>query len=209
METLLQILQTHALLLAALLGPAVRVAGHWLPEEPLMIAMGALASHSSRPEAALLLCLLWASHAVTDYAVYLIGRRIAPHLARWPKAERRVMAVVDRIGTSPWALAALVPIRVLPLGRGAWLAGFGVAGVRRTSFAVADAVAVAAHVLVWCGLGWWLGSQAAVAVSVAWPATLWIMVAACSATAGVVVWRWVTRRWVGAFALARSRQPLA
>ena len=86
-------------------------------------------------------------------------------------------------------MAALVPARVLPLGRGAWFAGFGVAGVRWLTFAMVDGFAVAVFLLVWCGLGWWLGARAEVILPLARPVGLWLLLAVVARVAAVLGWR--------------------
>jgi membrane protein DedA with SNARE-associated domain len=189
MDSVLQVLEAHGILLAVLLPPAIRLAGHWLPEEPLMVAMGMLAARSEPQRATLILLLLWLSHALTDNAMYSLGRIVPARLGRWPNLESRVRATAGRVNGSPWALAALVPVRVLPLGRGAWLMGFGLAGVPRLRFIPADGLAVAVHLLVWCGLGWWLGSRAGDLVEVLKPAAGWALLAAAAAVAAVWGWR--------------------
>lgn len=188
-DGVLHALEAHGILLAVLLPPAIRVAGHWLPEEPLMVAMGMLAARNEPQRAALILALLWTSHAFTDNALYTIGRLLPARLGRWPILETRVQAVAARVKGSRWALAALVPARVLPLGRGAWLMGFGVAEIPRLRFVPADGLAVAVHLAVWCGLGWWLGSRAGDVVGVLKPAAAWGLLAAVAAVAGVLAWR--------------------
>jgi membrane protein DedA with SNARE-associated domain len=189
MEAMVQALRAHALLLALVLPPAIRLVGHWLPEEPLMVAMGILAQRSKRPEAAAILGLLWLSNAATDHVVFGLGRVLAPRLGRWPRVERRLRPALERAARSRWTLAAFVPARVLPLGRGAWLAGFGVAGVPISRFAPVDVVAVAAHLVVWCGLGWWLGANATDVVAVAGPAAAWAVLAAVAGAGAVMAWR--------------------
>ena len=182
-------IQAHALLLAVLLPPAIRLVGHWLPEEPLMVAMGVLAARSGPERAATILALLWLSHAASDHAVFSLGRALSSRMERWPRVARRVRPVADRIARSRWALAALVPVRALPLARGAWLLGFGAAGVRRSSFAAADGAGVTANLLLWCGLGWWLGARVDVLLPVARPAAMWLLVAVAAAAAAVAAWR--------------------
>jgi len=194
MDGLLESAQAHAVLLAVLLPVAFRVAGHWVPEEPLMVLLGALAARAGGPEAALILGLLWLGHLVTDQAVFTAGRAVAPRLARWPAVERRVAAVAGRVAASPWSLAAFVPARVLPLGRGAWLLGLGVAGVPPGRFLVVDAAALVLHVAAWCGLGWWLGPRLAGVPELAGAAALWALAAAACAGLAVLA----RRRLVGA-----------
>jgi membrane protein DedA with SNARE-associated domain len=189
MMELVHTLQAHALLLAILLPPAIRLAGHWLPEEPLMVAMGILATRGTSEQAVAIFAALWASHAATDNAVFCLGRIIAPHLERWPRIARRVRPVAARVATSRWMLAALIPARVLPLGRGAWLAGFGMAGVRWLTFAAVDALAVAVFLFVWCGLGWWVGPRIGAFLPVAKPAGLWLLLAVVASAAAVLAWR--------------------
>ncbi len=181
-------LQAHDLVLALVLPVALRFTGHWLPEEPLMVAMGMVAARDAPAHAAALLALLWMSHVVTDFAVYSLGRVAAPRLDRWPRIARRVRPMAERIAGSRWALAALIPVRVFPVGRGAWLMGFGMAGVSRPRFAAADAVAVAVFLLVWCGLGWWVGPRAMPIIEAMKPATFWLLAGAGVTVGGVLAW---------------------
>jgi len=199
MTDLLHALQAHALLLAAVLPVAIRLVGHWLPEEPLMVAMGILAAHSTPARAALLLGILWASHTATDYALYSLGRFVAPRLERWPRVARVVEPVTRRLAGSRWALAALIPVRILPLGRGAWLLGYGVAGVPKASFAALDAVAVAAFLIVWCGLGWFVGARGGHILTWVGPVALWAGGALLAVGLGLTAWR-----RLGAHAHSRS-----
>jgi len=150
-------MEPHALLLALGLPPVIRVVGHWLPEELFMVAMGVLAARAESPAAAatLLLAVL-CSHMAADHTVYRVGCWLRSRLDRFPRIAPRLRRVTDWIARSPAALLGLVPARVFPLGRGAWLAGCGVAGVRWRTFAAVDLLALTAHVAFWCGLGWWL-----------------------------------------------------
>jgi membrane protein DedA with SNARE-associated domain len=110
---------------------------------------------------------------------------------RWPTRagrspiERRLAGVAARLDESPAALAALVPARVLPCGRAAWLAAAGIARVRWHRFLAWDVVAVTAHVVVWSGLGWWLAGDLALLESTA-AAGGWIGVAMIVAAATAV-----------------------
>ncbi len=174
MAGLVHALQAHALLLAVVLPVMIRLVGHWLPEEPLMVAMGAVAAQSAPARAALLLVTLWASHTATDYAVFSLGRLMAPRLDRWPRVARKVRPVADRVARSRWTLAALIPVRVFPVGRGAWLFGYGLAGVRGVAFVVVDAAAVALFLLMWCGLGWLAGPWVGLRFSLSRPMALWL-----------------------------------
>lgn len=193
MDEVLRLAQAHVLLLALLLPIAFRIAGHWIPEEPLMVLVGVLAARAGGAEAAAILFLMWAGHFITDQVVFALGRTVAPRLARWPRVERRIAAVAERVADSAWALAAFVPARVLPLGRGIWLLGLGVAAVPRARFVLVDALALALHVGVWCGLGWWLGPHLDEVPQLARTAALWVLVAAV-AVAVVIMLR---RRMLG------------
>ena len=116
-------LEPHALLLALALPPVIRIVGHWIPEEIFMVAIGVLAARSiSTREAALIFGAVTLSHFTTDQVVYLAGRWLRPRLDRFPRIATRLGAVTRRLTNSPGALIGLVPARVLPLGRGAWLA---------------------------------------------------------------------------------------
>jgi len=153
-------IEPNALLLALALPPVIRVVGHAIPEELFMVAMGVLAARSGSPaDAALLLAAAGLSHLVTDQVVYLAGRWLRPRLGRFPKIRSRLEIVTARIEESPAAMAGFIPARVLPLGRGAWLAGCGVARVPWPRFLAWDVAALSAHLVVWSGLGWWLAGD--------------------------------------------------
>jgi membrane protein DedA with SNARE-associated domain len=162
LASLLAWLEPRALLLALALPPVIRVVGHWIPEELFMVALGVLAARSdSAMAAAVLLAAVTLSHFVTDQLTYVAGMAIAPHLRRYPRIRRRLEQVTDRLVASPIALFGLIPARVLPIGRGAWLAGCGVVRVPWQRFAVVDLLALIAHLATWSGLGWWLSGDLA------------------------------------------------
>jgi membrane protein DedA with SNARE-associated domain len=153
-------IEPHAILLALLLPPVIRVVGHWLPEEVFMVAIGVLAARSpSAQGAAAILGAATLSHFVTDQIVYLGGRWLRPRLDRFPRIESRLRTVTDRLAGSPGALLGLVPARVLPLGRGAWLAACGAVRIPWPRFAAVDLAALLVHLSVWSGLGWWLSGD--------------------------------------------------
>ncbi len=159
-----------------------------------MVAMGVIAAHSeSAPWASLLLTVVLASHLATDHLVYLGGRWLHPRLNRFPRARRRLAGVTDRLATSPAALLGLIPARVLPMGRGAWLAGCGVVGIPWPRFALADLAALTAHLVVWCGLGWWLAGDLARLEATAQSSrvvAMWAAVAAAALVLAWIGWRW-------------------
>ncbi len=193
LQAALDWLQPNALLFALILPPVIRMVGHWLPEELFMIAMGVLASRADSPgAAAALLGAVLASHFVTDQVVYLGGRWLRPRLDRFPRVGHRLRQVTRRLADSRGALLGLIPARVLPLGRGAWLAGAGVVGVPWPRFATVDVAALVAHLLLWCGLGWWLAGdllRLAVSVEVVKVGALWTVAAMASALLVVALWR--------------------
>jgi membrane protein DedA with SNARE-associated domain len=153
-------LEPHALLLAVALPPVIRIVGHLVPEELFMVATGVLAARSGTAgEAASLLIAVTLSHIATDHCVYLAGRWLRPRLWRFPRVQRRLQRVTRRLSSSPAALLGLIPARVLPLGRGAWLASCGVVGVSWRRFLLADVSALTVHLTLWSGLGWWLGGD--------------------------------------------------
>jgi membrane protein DedA with SNARE-associated domain len=157
---LITTLAPHAILLALALPPVIRIVGHWIPEELFMVAIGVLAASSpSAGTSAMILGAVLLSHFVTDQAVYLGGRWLRPRLGRFPRIERSLAAVTDRLSSNPTALLGLVPARVLPLGRGAWLAGCGVVRIPWPRFAVIDAAALVIHLSVWSGLGWFFAGD--------------------------------------------------
>jgi len=205
---LLAWLGPRALLLALVLPPVIRIVGHWIPEELFMVALGVLAARADSPvDAVVLLTTVTASHFVTDQATYLVGMVVAPHLRRYPRIAQRLQLVTDRLQTSPAALLGLVPARVLPIGRGAWLAGCGVVRVSWRRFAAVDLLALIAHLATWSGLGWWLsGDLSRLAAST----ERWKVTAAWSGTALIavitltVLWRG-RERWQPATARAVRR----
>ena len=155
-------LEPHALLLALVLPPVIRAVGHAIPEELFMVAVGVLAARAGSPyQAAVLLAAAGLSHLVTDQSLYLAGRWLRPRLARFPRIATQLDSVTSRLTGSPAAMAGFVPARVLPLGRGAWIAGCGVARVSWPRFLVWDLIALSVHVLAWSGLGWWLAGDLA------------------------------------------------
>jgi membrane protein DedA with SNARE-associated domain len=186
-------IEPHAILLALLLPPLIRVVGHWIPEELFMVAIGVLAARS--PSAGTATAILGAallSHFLTDQIVYLGGRWLRPRLERFPRIEARLAAVTNRLADSPSALFGLVPARVLPLGRGAWLAACGVVRIPWPRFASVDLAALAIHVAAWSGLGWWLGgdlARVAASADAGKVAGMWIAVALVTAVTAVILWR--------------------
>lgn len=191
-------IEPHGLLLALALPTVIRAVGHFIPEELFMVAVGVLAARTGSPaEAMKLLAAAGLGHLITDQMVYLAGRWLQPCLGRFPAIRDRLQSVTERLNESPSAMAGFVPARVLPLGRAAWLAGCGVAGVRWRRFMAWDVAALTVHVAVWCGLGWWLSGDLARLEATAASGKLlgvWLVVALISAmTATVVVRR--RHRW--------------
>ena len=188
-------LEPHALILAVLLPPVIRMVGHWLPEELFMIAMGVLAARSDSPRYAVtLLGLVVASHFVCDQVVYLGGRWLRPRLGRFPRIQSRLEKVTSRLDASPCALYSLIPARVFPLGRAAWLAGCGVVGVRWPRFALIDLLALLAHLATWSGLGWWIADdlgRIVLSAEVGRTLAVWTIVSLIAAVGAVGLWR----RW--------------
>ena len=186
-------LEPHALLLALVLPPVIRVVGHWIPEELFMVAMGVLAARSgSANTAALILVIVLTSHFLTDQVVYLAGRWLRPRISRFPRIESRIRIVTDRLMASPLALMGLVPARVLRLGRGGWLAACGVVRVPWTRFAAVDLAALVVHLAVWSGLGWWFAGdlqKLTASVDTGRLAGTWLAVALIIAISAVTVWK--------------------
>ncbi len=136
---LLAWIEPRALLLALALPPLIRVVGHWIPEELFMVAMGVLAARSgSLEQAVVLLGAVTLSHFMTDQITYLLGCWLKTRVGRFPWIAKRLESVTFRLAGSPGALWGLVPARVLPLGRGAWLAGCGMVGIAWKRFAAVD-----------------------------------------------------------------------
>jgi membrane protein DedA with SNARE-associated domain len=186
-------IEPHAILLALFLPPLIRLVGHWIPEEVFMVAIGVLAARS--PSAGAATAILGAallSHFLTDQIVYLGGRWLRPRLERFPRIEARLAAVTIRLADSPSALIGLVPARVLPLGRGAWLAACGVVRISWPRFASVDLAALVVHVAVWSGLGWWLAgdlARLATSADAGKIVGMWIAVALITAVSAVFLWR--------------------
>jgi len=186
-------LTPHALLLALALPPVIRIVGHWIPEELFMVAMGVLAARCESPQqAALILGAVVLSHFATDQMVYLGGRWLRPRLGRFPRIESRLAVVTDRLATSPGSLVGLVPARVLPLGRGAWLAACGVVRIPWPRFAAVDLAALLLHLGVWSGLGWWFAGdlqRLAASAESGRIAGVWTAIAFVTAVTAVLLWR--------------------
>jgi membrane protein DedA with SNARE-associated domain len=186
-------IEPHATLLALLLPPVIRIVGHWIPEELFMVTMGVLAARSpSAGGAATIFGAVLLSHFVTDQIVCLGGRWIRPRLERFPRVEARLASVTDRLTDSPGALLGLVPARVLPLGRGAWLAACGVVRIPWVRFAAVDLAALVVHLCVWSGLGWWLAGdlgRLAASADAGRIAGLWLAAALITTVTAVILWR--------------------
>jgi len=156
----ISVIQSNAVWLVLVAPVIIRIVGHWLPEEVYMMAVGVLAARAGSPrEAALLLGAAFTGHLVTDQVVYLGGVWLRPRLARFPRIAVRLEAITDRLERSRGALMAFIPGRVLPLGRGGWLAACGLSGIRWPRFFAVDLVALITHVSLWCGLGWWMAQD--------------------------------------------------
>jgi membrane protein DedA with SNARE-associated domain len=183
----------HALILALALPPVIRIVGHWIPEELFMVAMGVLAARSETPQAAaLILGAVMLSHFATDQIVYLGGRWLRPRLGRFPRIETRLAAATDRLTGSPGALLGLIPARVLPLGRGAWLAACGVVRTPWPHFAAVDLTALLIHLGAWSGLGWWLAGdlrRLAASAETGRIAGVWMAITLVTAATAVILWR--------------------
>ena len=186
-------IEPHAILLALLLPPLIRVVGHWIPEELFMVTVGVLAARSpSGATATSILGAVLVSHFLTDQIVYLGGRWLRPRLERFPRIEARLATVTDRLTDSPAALLGLVPARVLPLGRGAWLAACGVVRIPWVRFAAVDLAALVLHLAVWSGLGWWLAGdlgRLAASVDAGRVAGVWLAAGLVTAITIVILWR--------------------
>jgi membrane protein DedA with SNARE-associated domain len=190
---LLSWLEPRAVLVALALPPVIRVVGHWIPEELFMIAMGVLAFRAESPaQAVLILSAVVASHFLADQVVFRLGVWVRPRLQRFPRVSRRLSSVTSRLTASPAALFALVPARVFPLGRGAWLAGCGVVGVPWLRFAAVDLLALLCHLTFWSGMGWWLAGDLGllqVSAEVGKTGAVWVSITLISTILAVILWR--------------------
>ncbi|MCD4748734.1 MAG: hypothetical protein K8R59_05100 [Thermoanaerobaculales bacterium] len=191
-DLLLQ-LEPHAILLALALPPVIRIVGHWIPEEVFMVSIGVLAARSgSLGGGMLLLAAVFLSHFVTDLTTYSIGCWLQPRVARFPKIASRLAVVTSRLGGSPRALLGLIPARVLPMGRGAWLIGCGVVAIPLKRFVAVDLMALCVHLATWSGLGWWLShdlSRLEFSAGVGKVAALWLAVGLVAIIGVVITWR--------------------
>lgn len=158
-----------------------------------MVAIGVLAARSESPRtAALILGAVTLSHFATDQSLYLGGRWLRPRLGRFPRIEMRLAAVTGRLSGSPGALLGLVPARVLPLGRGAWLTGCGVVRVPWPHFAAVDFAALLIHLGVWSGLGWWFAGdlqRLTHSTETGRIVGMWMAIALVTAVTAVILWR--------------------
>jgi len=182
-------IEPHALVLVFVLPLVIRIVGHWLPEELFMVAVGVLAARRSPTEAAALLGAMWAGQFLTDQAVFTVGRILGRRLERWHRIRPRIEPVLVRLKETPAALWGLVPARVLPLGRGAWLLATGAVGISRARFLVVDTVALILHTVLWSGLGWLAQDHAAAATEVGMAASFWLAVALILSVISVTAWR--------------------
>lgn len=186
-------LAPHALVLALALPPVIRCVGHLVPEELFMISMGVLAARApSAGQAATLLGAVLLSQLLTDQTVYLVGCWLRPRLQRFPAIASRLERVTARLASSPAALLGLIPGRVLPLGRAAWLAGAGVVAIPWPRFALVDLLALVTHVAVWSGMGWWLAGdllRLQTSAELGRVLGLWLAAALVGAIIAVLVWR--------------------
>lgn len=190
---LLARLDSSALLLALVLPPIIRVVGHLIPEELFMVAMGVAASRADSPsKAALLLIAVVASHFIADQGIYGVGVWLRPRLQRFARIRARLEVVTARLESSPHGLLALIPGRVFPIGRGAWLASCGVVGVPWSRFAAVDLLALLAHLVLWSGLGWWLADDIGrleASAALVGTSGVWIITAAAATVFVVLLWR--------------------
>lgn len=158
-----------------------------------MVAIGVLAARSpSANTAASILGAALLSHFLTDQVVYLLGRWLRPRLGRFPRIEKRLTAVTDRLVENPAALFGLVPARVLPLGRGAWLAACGVVRIAWPRFAAMDLAALVVHISLWSGLGWWLAgdiARLAASAEAGRFAGVWLASALMVVITAAILWR--------------------
>jgi membrane protein DedA with SNARE-associated domain len=158
-----------------------------------MVSMGVLAARSpTAGTAGLILGGVVLSQFVTDQVVYLGGRWLRPRLGRFPRIEARLASVTNRLTETPGAILGLVPARVLPLGRGAWLAACGVVRVGWMRFALIDLAALIVHLVVWSGLGWWFAGdlgRLAVSADAGRVAGVWLAAALLTVISAVVLWR--------------------
>jgi len=204
-------LEPHALLLALALPPVIRIVGHWIPEELFMVALGVLAARAdSAGGAATILGAVVISHFASDQLVYLAGRWLRPRLGRFPRIETSLGAATKRLSESPSALIGLIPARVLPLGRGAWLAACGVVRVPWLRFAPVDLAALAIHTIVWCGMGWWFAGdldRLSGSVENGKFVGTWLAVALIISISAVTLWRVRENRLARAVGVTKRPHP--
>lgn len=187
-------MEPRVLILALGCPPIIRIVGHWLPEELFMISIGVLAARADSPmAAATILAAVFVGHFVTDQAAYSVGRwALSPRLQRFPRIRRPIEGVATRLNASPAAILGFVPARILPLGRGAWLIGCGVVRIKWFRFLAVDVLALAGHVALWCGLGWWLAADLArlqVSAELGRTYGFWLGAVLASVIAAFLLWR--------------------
>lgn len=194
---LLAWVEPRALILALVLPFIIRIVGHWVPEELFMVTMGVLAARSGSPrEAAVLLGAVTLSHFTADQGMFFVGRWLKPRVGRLRWVASKLDFVSNRLTSSPAALFGLIPARVLPLGRGAWLASCGLVGIAWKRFAAVDLLALLVHLVTWSGLGWWLSTDIARlqhSAEVGKIIGTWVAVALLAAVGVYLVWR--SRHW--------------
>lgn len=158
-----------------------------------MVAMGVLAARSgSLEQVVVLLGAVTLSHFLTDQATFLAGVWLRPRVGRFPWIAKKLESVTTRLAGSPGALWGLVPARVLPLGRGAWMAGCGMVDIAWKRFAAVDFFALLLHLATWSGLGWWLSydlGRLQHSAEVGKIVGTWVAIGLVAAVAVFLVWR--------------------
>ena len=135
--------EPRAVWFVLILPPIIRVVGHWVPEELFMVSVGIVAARSDDlAGTGVLVAVLLGSQFVTDQATFAIGRTFGHRLQRFERIETKLRSVTTRLERTPLAVLGLVPARVFPLCRGAWLLGSGLTRIPWRLFAAVNALAL-------------------------------------------------------------------
>jgi membrane protein DedA with SNARE-associated domain len=171
----------------------MRFVGHLLPEELFMIAIGVVAHRADSPaDATVLLGAVFVGHLIGDHTMFAVGVWLERRTQAFPRLAARVRPLAARLRSRPSRLLGLIPGRVFPFARGAWMAACGYVNVPLWLYTTVDALAIVVHIAFWSGLGWFFAghvSSLEVLVEAAPVVAAWIVATLLTAIGSVVVWR--------------------